>query len=114
MQPARNSCSRLEDHYNIAIGGRLAGQGSTAYRPSLSADGRQFPAHPGLPARWDGAADYLALFPNVLFGVHSDHFYSVMMEPLGVERTREHLEIYYFDEPVLELGRASGWERGWQ
>src|SRR3546814_19834298 len=87
-----------------SIEGRLAGQGSTAYRPSLSADGRQFPAHPGLPARWDGAAEYLALFPNVLFGVDSDHFYSVMMEPLGVDRTREHLAIYYLDEEVLTAG----------
>src|SRR3546814_673351 len=106
IHPALNSYSRLEDHYNIAIEGRLAGQGSTAYRPSLSADGRQFPAHPGLPARWDGAAEYLALFPNVLFGVHSDHFYSVMLEPLGVDRTREHFEIYYFDEAVRGDGYA--------
>src|SRR3546814_7976623 len=57
IHPALNSYSRLEDHYNIAIEGRLAGQGSTAYRPSLSADGRQFPAHPGLPARWDGRSE---------------------------------------------------------
>src|SRR3546814_12775454 len=32
IHPALNSYSRLEDHYNIAIEGRLAGQGSPAYR----------------------------------------------------------------------------------
>jgi len=98
VHPGLNSYSRLEDHYNIADDGHLAGQGSTAYRPSLSPDGRAFPLHPGLPARWSGAAEYLALFPNVLFGVHSDHFYTVVLEPLGPARTREHFEIYYFDD----------------
>ncbi len=36
----------------------------------------------------------------MLFGVHADHFYSVVLEPLGPSRTREHFEIYYFDEAV--------------
>jgi choline monooxygenase len=106
IHPALNKYSRLEDHYNIAVDDCMAGQGSTAYRPSLSGDGRQFPAHPGLSARWDGAAEYLALFPNVLFGVHSDHFYTVVLEPLGPARTREHFEIYYFDDAVLGDGFA--------
>jgi len=106
IHPALNSYSRLEDHYNIAIDDHMAGQGSTAYRPSLSGDGRRFPAHPGLSAQWDGAAEYLALFPNVLFGVHSDHFYTVVLEPLGPARTREHFEIYYFDDVVLGDGFA--------
>ncbi len=101
VHPALNQYSRLEDHYAIALEDHMAGQGSTAYRPSLSSDGRQFPAHPGLPEKWHGAAEYLALFPNVLFGVHSDHFYTVVLEPLGPARTREHFEIYYFDEAVL-------------
>ncbi|GAB4372881.1 MAG: aromatic ring-hydroxylating dioxygenase subunit alpha [Kiloniellaceae bacterium] len=101
VHPGLNSYSRLEDHYNIAMDGVAAGQGSTAYRPSLSADGRGFPKHPGLPAKWDGAAEYLALFPNVLFGVHSDHFFTVVLEPLGPDRVREHFEIYYFDDAAL-------------
>jgi len=101
IHPALNQYSRLEDHYNIAEDGHLAGQGSTAYRPTLSADGRQFPTHPDLPEQWYGAAEYIALFPNVLFGVHSDHFYSVVLEPLGPNRTREHFEIYYFDAAAL-------------
>jgi choline monooxygenase len=101
IHPALNSYSRLEDHYSITETGHLAGQGSTAYRPTLSAEGRQFPSHPGLPETWYGAAEYIALFPNVLFGIHSDHFYAVVLEPVGPERTREHFEIYYFDEAAL-------------
>ena len=101
IHPALNQYSRLEDHYSIAEEGHMAGQGSTAYRPTLSGDGRQFPAHPHLPESWYGAGEYLALFPNVLFGVHSDHFYTVVLEPLGPAATREHFEIYYFDEAAL-------------
>lgn len=101
IHPALNQYSRLEDHYIIEEPGHMAGQGSTAYRPALSGDGRQFPEHPGLPENWYGAGEYLALFPNVLFGVHSDHFYTVVLEPLDAGATREHFEIYYFDEAVL-------------
>ena len=101
IHPSLNQYSRLEDHYNIALEGHMAGQGSTAYRPTLSDDGRAFPEHPDLPEIWQGGAEYLALFPNVLFGIHADHFYSVVLEPLGPDRTREHFEIYYFDERSL-------------
>ncbi|HIC81072.1 MAG TPA: aromatic ring-hydroxylating dioxygenase subunit alpha [Kiloniellaceae bacterium] len=101
IHPSLNQYSRLEDHYNIAVEGHMAGQGSTAYRPTLSDDGRAFPEHPDLPEAWRGAAEYLALFPNVLFGIHADHFYTVVLEPLGPDRTREHFEIYYFGEAAL-------------
>ena len=101
IHPALSQYSRLEDHYPIAEAGVMAGQGVTSFRPSLSADGRQFPMHPGLPAEWQGAAEYIALFPNVLFGVHADHFYSVVLEPLAPNRMREHFEIYYLDAAAL-------------
>lgn len=101
IHPGLNQYSRLEDHYNVAVESHMAGQGSTAYRPTLSDDGRAFPEHPDLPEQWQGAAEYLALFPNVLFGVHADHFYSVVLEPLAPDRTREHFEIYYFDPAAL-------------
>ncbi len=101
IHPALNQYSRLEDHYNVAEDGHMAGQGSTAYRPTLSSDGREFPAHPNLPDSWRGAGEYLALFPNVLFGVHADHFYVVVLEAVGPNVTREHFEIYYFDEAAL-------------
>src|SRR3546814_755165 len=121
IHPGLNSYSRLEDHYNIALAGHMAGQGSTAYRPSLNADGRQFPAHSGLPQKWDGAGEYLALFPNVLFGVHADHFFTVVLEPLGADRTREHVEIYYFDGAALGDGfaelranNARQWQAGFE
>lgn len=100
IHPSLNSYSRLEDHYDIleSGAGRYAGQGSRAYKPSLSADGQQFPQFPDLPQGWAEAAEYIALFPNALFGLHADHFYAVVLLPEAVDRTVELFEIYYVGE----------------
>ena len=118
IHPNLNSYSRLEDHYQITeeVDG-YAGQGSTAYRPQLVENGDAFPAMPGLPDRWHGTAEYVALFPTALFGIHADHFYTVTLEPKGPGRTIEHMDIYYFadealDEAHTEQRRANA--RQWQ
>jgi phenylpropionate dioxygenase-like ring-hydroxylating dioxygenase large terminal subunit len=95
VHPGLNSYSRLEDHYNIAEPRAFSGQGSEVYNPQLDADGRRFPSFPGLGAKWDHAAEYVTLYPNVLLGVHKDHFFAMMLEPVAPDRTLEHLEIYY-------------------
>lgn len=96
VHPGLNRYSRLDDHYNIEAPAGFSGQGTRVYAPILGPE-RAFPSFPGLPPRWDRAAEYLALYPNVLFGVHRDHVYSIRLEPLGHDRTREHVEIYYAD-----------------
>ena len=98
IHPSLNSYSRLEDHYNIEEEGHFSGQGSVVYSPSLSEDGRSFPHFPGLPQRWERSAEYVALYPNVLFGIHADHFWSVCLTPMGPDRTLESFEIYYIGE----------------
>ena len=118
IHPNLNSYSRLEDHYQITEEeDGYAGQGSTAYRPQLVENGDAFPAMPGLPERWRGTAEYVALFPTALFGIHADHFYTVTLEPKGPGRTIEHMDIYYFadealDEAHTEQRRANA--RQWQ
>ena len=118
IHPNLNSYSRLEDHYQIAEEeDGYAGQGSTAYRPQLVENGEAFPTMPDLPTRWYGTAEYVALFPTALFGVHADHFYTVTLEPKGPGRTIERMDIYYFadealDEAHTELRRANA--RLWQ
>src|SRR5690606_11863907 len=95
VHPGLNSYSRLEDHYNIVAPGAFSGQGTKVYNPQLYESGRRFPSFPGLSAMWDRAAEYVALFPNVLLGVHKDHVFSIMLQPVMPERTIERLEIYY-------------------
>ncbi|MEQ9643365.1 MAG: SRPBCC family protein [Alphaproteobacteria bacterium] len=101
VHPALNRYSKIQDHYSIERDGSFAGQGSRRYAPRLSADGSALPRFPDLPTAWDGAAEYVALFPNVLLGIHGDHFFAIHLEPLGPARTLEHLELYYVGEAAL-------------
>ena len=95
VHPGLNSYSRLEDHYNIEAPGQYSGQGTLVYRPTLTDDGRKFPDFEGLSDHWDAGAEYIAFYPNVLFGVHRDHAYAILLEPVAKDRTIEHVEIYY-------------------
>ena len=98
VHPGLNSYSRLEDHYNIQEPMQFSGQGSTVYNPDLiPGSNRSFPSLTGISRKWDTGAEYLALFPNVLMGVHRDHFYSILIMPEGPRKTRERAEFYYFD-----------------
>lgn len=98
VHPGLNTYSRLEDHYNILESGGFAGQGTTVYQPQISADGHRFPRFDDLSLQWDAGAEYIALFPNVLLGVHNDHAFAILLLPDGPGRTREQVEIYYADE----------------
>ena len=95
VHPGLNSYSRLEDHYNIEAPGAFSGQGTLVYAPKPGEDGRRFPDFEGLSKKWDTGAEYLALYPNVLLGVHRDHVFSIVLEPRGPGRTVEHVDIAY-------------------
>ncbi|MEO0819246.1 MAG: aromatic ring-hydroxylating dioxygenase subunit alpha [Pseudomonadota bacterium] len=101
VHPGLNSYSRLEDHYHIEEEG-FSGQGTTVYRPMLAEDGRRFPPIPGLAEKWEQGAEYIALYPNVLLGVHKDHAFGIILEPAGLEATREHVAILFPDAGVAE------------
>ncbi len=99
VHPGLNSYSKLSDHYNIAQES-YAGQGTRVYAPS---DDAPLPQFPNLTEREKRGAEYIALFPNVLLGVQCDHIFTIWLEPKGVDRTIEHLNIYYVgDEAVGE------------
>lgn len=114
VHPSLNSYSRLEDHYHIQDPAkRFSGQGTTVYRPTLSADGRGFPCPADLAERWATQAEYIALFPNVLLGVHKDHAFAILLLPQGPARTLERVAFFYYDEAVkaekfAALRRANG------
>ena len=95
IHPGLNSYSKLEDHYHIEVPGKYSGQGTTVYRPTISDSGQQFPDFKDLGDKWDAGAEYVALYPNVLFAAHRDHAYALILEPLAKDRTIEHVEIYY-------------------
>ena len=87
VHPELNRYSRLEDHYNILIGDRVAGQGSLAYNLSDVA-GTRLPQFPEWPAEKIRQAEYLAFYPNVLIGLQADHAFAMIVEPVSARKRR--------------------------
>ncbi|TLP64562.1 aromatic ring-hydroxylating dioxygenase subunit alpha [Parasedimentitalea maritima] len=95
VHPGLNSYSRLEDHYHIEHPGSFSGQGTLVYRQIQASDGTRFPDFVGLNDAWDKAAEYIAVYPNVLMGVHRDHAFVIVLLPDGPAKTIENIHIYY-------------------
>ena len=95
VHPGLNSYSKISDHYHIeGLPNRFAGQGTLVYNPRLKGK-LKFPCFPNWPKDKTHIAEYVALFPNVMLGIHKDHFYAYWLEPVNHELTIEHMEIYY-------------------
>lgn len=95
VHPGLNSYSRLEDHYHIEEEGLFSGQGTMVYRQITGENETVFRDFDGLSDKWGTAAEYITAFPNVLLGVHRDHTFAIILEPQGVEKTREHVHLFY-------------------
>ena len=98
IHPGLNSYSKLEDHYHIEQPGEFSGQGSRVYSPGLSRDGRRLPDFADLGDEWDKKAEYISFFPNVLLGVHRDHTFAMLLQPINCGHTLERLEIFYAED----------------
>ena len=95
VHPGLNSYSKIEDHYHIqGLPNRFAGQGTVVYNPRLKGK-EKFPCFPNWPKDKERIAEYVALFPNVMLGIHKDHYYAYWLEPVDHKYTIEHMEIYY-------------------
>ncbi|MTI03541.1 aromatic ring-hydroxylating dioxygenase subunit alpha [Roseibium sp. RKSG952] len=95
IHPGLNSYSRLEDHYNIEETGLYSGQGTLVYRQLKGDNGDVFADFEGLSDKWDKAAEYIAVFPNVLLGVHRDHAFAIILRPEAQDKTSEHIHLFY-------------------
>ena len=113
VHPGLNSYSRLEDHYHIEKPGHYSGQGTWVYRQLKDNSGTVFPDFDGLSQKWDKAAEYIAVYPNVLLGVHRDHAFVIILHPQGTDRTSEHVHIYYAKpdtDPALRNRNTEQWK----
>lgn len=100
VHPELNVTSKIEDHYNIEESGYYSGQGSLVYNQLKSETGDVFPDFDGLSEKWHTGSEYIALYPNTLLGVHRDHFFSIILEPIGTNKTIEHVSLYYAKDPA--------------
>ena len=113
VHPGLNSYSRLEDHYNIENPGAYLGQGTLVYRQLVGDKGNKFPDFTDLSDKWDEAAEYLAVYPNVLLGVHRDHSFAIILMPHGVDETHEHIHLFYPQADVdadMKVKNAALWK----
>ena len=99
VHPELNITSKIEDHYDIEESGHFSGQGSHVYTQMKTEDGDVFPDFEGLSNKWDTGSEYLSFYPNVLLGVHRDHVYGIIIEPISTNKTKEHVSIYYAKKP---------------
>jgi choline monooxygenase len=105
VHPGLNSYSKIDDHYHIqGLPNRFAGQGTKVYNPKLKGK-EKFPCFPNWPKDKEHIAEYIALFPNVMLGIHKDHFYAFWLEPVDHTYTKEHMEIYYVGEKAANSNK---------
>ena len=102
IHPELNRVSNIEDHYHIEdLEETFSGQGSNKYAQQFDGN-RKFSTFPNWPKDLFQNSEYISLFPNVMIGIHVDHFYAFWLEPLSNNKTREHFEMYYVGEDSAE------------
>jgi choline monooxygenase len=98
IHPELNKVSNINDHYHIqGLPNRFAGQGSKKYEQPIKGN-KKF----NIFSNWEKSvmknSEYIALFPNVMIGLHIDHFYVFWLEPVSANKTKEHMQMYYVGE----------------
>ena len=95
IHPELNKISNINDHYHIqGLPNRFAGQGSKKYKQLVKGN-KKFNIFPNWEKSLLNKSEYIALFPNVMIGLHFDHFYVFWLEPLTINKTKEHMQMYY-------------------
>ena len=98
VHPELNKVSNISDHYHIqGLPNRFAGQGSKKYEQLIQGN-KKFNTFKNWEQNLIKNAEYIALFPNVMIGLHLDHFYVFWLEPLSFNQTKEHMQMYYIGE----------------
>lgn len=113
IHPGLNSYSRLEDHYHIEAPLAFSGQGTTVYRQIEGDDGAVFPDFEGLSDKRYKGAEYICLYPNVLFAAQREHAYAIILEPVATGQTREHVHLYYASgdtDDALRVQNSALWK----
>jgi phenylpropionate dioxygenase-like ring-hydroxylating dioxygenase large terminal subunit len=98
IHPELNSISNIDNHYHIHEEENYAGQGSHIYNQLEGEGGLKFPDFDALSEKWDLASEYVAVFPNVLLGVHRDHAFAMLLMPQGPGETLERVALCYTED----------------
>jgi choline monooxygenase len=95
IHPELNKISNINGHYHIqGLPNRFAGQGSKKYEQPIKGN-KRFDTFPNWDKNLIKNSEYIALFHNVMICLHIDHFYVFWLEPLTMNKTKEHMQMYY-------------------
>ena len=98
IHPELNKVSNITDHYNVEDNDlSFSGQGSNKYSQQFEGNVK-FNCFPNWSSNLYQKAEYVSLYPNVMLGIHVDHFYAFWLEPISNNQTKEHFELYYVGE----------------
>jgi choline monooxygenase len=111
VHPGLNSYSRLEDHYHIEQPDAFSGQGTLVYRQLHGDKGQVFADFEGVGEKWNEAAEYISVYPNVLLGAHRDHAFAIVLVPENEGRTVENIHLYYATPETDANMRAANTEQ---
>lgn len=111
VHPGLNSYSRLEDHYHIEQPDAFSGQGTLVYRQLQGDKGQVFADFEGVGEKWNEAAEYISVYPNVLLGAHRDHAFAIVLVPENEGRTVENIHLYYATPETDANMRAANTEQ---
>jgi len=101
VHPELNRVSPLDQHYTLDYFDYGAGQGSLNYQ-RLSIEGNSLPTLEGWPSDQANKALYPVLYPNTLIGVHADHLFIMILQPINEHETVEHVRLSYVGESALD------------
>jgi choline monooxygenase len=107
--PFLNSLSSLENHYSV-VEPAFQGQGSHHY-DTVEAGHGDLPNFPNLPDYWKDRAEYPAVLPNLMFGLHPDHLLFFGVIPLSPSLTEEVFHFYFVGDAAMEERHAAMRER---
>ncbi|MYE02703.1 MAG: aromatic ring-hydroxylating dioxygenase subunit alpha [Alphaproteobacteria bacterium] len=100
VHPGLNRISSLADHYPI-VDAAFSGQGSTRYT-----------SRGELPCADDSElAEYVAVYPNLLLGAHTDHFFAMRLDPLAPDETLEDARLWCLADAAAGSAHADARRR---
>jgi choline monooxygenase len=97
--PTLNAASRMQDHYCM-VEQQYLGQGSRRYTGAAGSEGR-LPRFPGLPPEAATRAEYPTVLPNLMLGIHPDHFFVFGVDPVAPDLTHETFHFYFVGDAAL-------------
>ncbi len=101
VHPQLNSVSSVKHTLHITDGERFVGVGSRNFAPPPVTPAHPLPTFPGLDADALKRAEYVELFPNVMIGVHANHVYAFIIQPVAVDRTVERFEFFFIGDAAM-------------